>query len=111
MLEKDLNKIEKSLRHNNVTINFELCALPYDSEDWGTADSLRHLMSQDKIKKDILLVTCDLFTNANINKLLKVYRQHSASFAALFFLPNQTEVFEVPGVKSKFKAGWLFYFY
>ncbi|KAK6641810.1 hypothetical protein RUM44_013527 [Polyplax serrata] len=104
VLENELNQIHQALVHNNVTINFDLSAIPEDCEDWGTADSLRHLISQDKIKNDVLVMSCDLFTNANINKLLCVYRQHSASFAALFFLPVQGQPFEVPGVKSKYKA-------
>ena len=46
-LESSLHDIQRSLSNNNVRIKLDMVGIP-DNEDWGTAESLRHI--KDKIK-------------------------------------------------------------
>ncbi|XP_071952872.1 translation initiation factor eIF2B subunit gamma-like isoform X2 [Antedon mediterranea] len=75
-------------------------------DDLGTADSLRILNEQRKIKNDVLIVSCDLITDVALHKLADVHRTYDATVTALMMsLPEQTaeSVTTVPGTKSKRK--------
>ncbi|KAL7299153.1 hypothetical protein TKK_0007752 [Trichogramma kaykai] len=73
-----------------------------DSEDIGTADSLRII--HEKIHKDLLIVPTDLITDIDISETLNLYRSHDASITGLYTeQPKIPEDFIRPGPKSKQK--------
>lgn len=74
-----------------------------DNEDLGTADSLR--LISEKLKSDVLIVSCDLISNVNLQGVLDIFRTHNASVASLLVHPQQSETVIVPGPKSKHKPG------
>lgn len=110
VLESVQTEVQTALSKHSLSLNVELVPIPSDN-DWGTADSLRYLVSQEKVKCDIILVSCDLFTSSNIDELLHTFRKHKASFTALFFPPSDdlTASDPVPGLKSKYKPGMDWY--
>ncbi|KAM3865576.1 translation initiation factor eIF2B subunit gamma [Diretmus argenteus] len=69
--------------------------------DMGTADALRHI--QQKIKTDILVVSCDLITDAALHEVVDLFRAHNATLAMLMSKAHEfTET--VPGQKGKKKT-------
>lgn len=74
-----------------------------DDEDVGTADSLR--MISDRLKSDVLIVSCDLVSDVNLGGVLDVFRRHNASIASLLFHPQSGARVQIPGPKSKHKPG------
>uniref|UniRef100_A0A4W6DXH5 Translation initiation factor eIF2B subunit gamma n=1 Tax=Lates calcarifer TaxID=8187 RepID=A0A4W6DXH5_LATCA len=70
--------------------------------DMGTADALRHI--QQKIKTDILVVSCDLITDVALHEVVDLFRAHNATLAMLMSKAHEfTET--VPGQKGKKKTG------
>ncbi|XP_063075000.1 translation initiation factor eIF-2B subunit gamma [Engraulis encrasicolus] len=73
-----------------------------EEADMGTADALRHI--QQKIKTDILVVSCDLITDVALHEVVDLFRAHNATLAMLMSKTNEfTET--VPGQKGKKKTG------
>ncbi|KAL2097832.1 hypothetical protein ACEWY4_007039 [Coilia grayii] len=73
-----------------------------EEADMGTADALRHI--QQKIKTDILVVSCDLITDVALHEVVDLFRAHNATLAMLMSKTHEfTET--VPGQKGKKKAG------
>lgn len=73
-----------------------------EEDDFGTANSLYLL--KDKIVNDCMIVSCDLISNVNIQRMANFYRNNSASFTML--LSNNIEQYsELPatGEKGKYK--------
>ncbi|XP_035025805.1 translation initiation factor eIF-2B subunit gamma [Hippoglossus stenolepis] len=69
--------------------------------DMGTADALRHI--QQKIKADILVVSCDLITDVALHEVVDLFRAHNATLAMLMSKAHEfTET--VPGQKGKKKT-------
>ncbi|XP_030062830.1 translation initiation factor eIF2B subunit gamma [Microcaecilia unicolor] len=69
-----------------------------DDADMGTADSLRYI--HQKIKGDVLVLSCDLITDAALHKVVDLFRAHNATLAMLMWKANEpTE--PVPGQKGK----------
>ncbi|XP_077981499.1 translation initiation factor eIF2B subunit gamma-like [Glandiceps talaboti] len=102
-LESTSTDIKNALSNvYDVKLNVDIVSIPND-EDWGTADSLRYI--KDKIKSDIIILSCDLITDIQLHRLADVHRTYDASVTMLFGnLPDQsTETVAVPGVKSKKK--------
>ncbi|KAF4089794.1 hypothetical protein AMELA_G00070750 [Ameiurus melas] len=70
--------------------------------DMGTADALRHI--QQKIKTDILVVSCDLITDVALHEVVDLFRAHNATLSMLMSKVHEfTET--VPGQKGKKRAG------
>uniref|UniRef100_A0A674GE73 Translation initiation factor eIF2B subunit gamma n=1 Tax=Taeniopygia guttata TaxID=59729 RepID=A0A674GE73_TAEGU len=73
-----------------------------DNMDMGTADSLRHI--HQKIKTDVLVLSCDLITDVDLYKVVDLFRTHDASLSMLMKKTHEpTE--GVPGQKGKKKPG------
>ncbi|KPP62982.1 Translation initiation factor eIF-2B subunit gamma-like [Scleropages formosus] len=73
-----------------------------EDADMGTADALRHI--QQKIKTDVLVVSCDLITDAALHEVVDLFRVHNATLSMLMSKAHEfTET--VPGQKGKKKAG------
>lgn len=72
-----------------------------EEADMGTADALRHI--QQKIKTDILVVSCDLITDVALHEVVDLFRAHNATLSMLMSKMHEfTET--VPGQKGKKKA-------
>lgn len=103
VLETNKSEIQAALEKFNLKIKIELIGIPA-GEDWGTADSLRYLEESNKIKSDLLVLSCDLITNVNLQPLFEQFRKHNATVAALFAPVSNSSPITVPGPKSKNKT-------
>ncbi|XP_042318777.1 translation initiation factor eIF-2B subunit gamma isoform X2 [Sceloporus undulatus] len=71
-----------------------------DDADMGTADSLRHI--HEKIKTDVLVLSCDLITDVALHEVVDLFRAHDATLSMLMKKAcESTEL--VPGQKGKKK--------
>ncbi|KAF7222600.1 eukaryotic translation initiation factor 2B subunit gamma, partial [Nothobranchius furzeri] len=69
--------------------------------DMGTADALRYI--QQKIKTDVLVVSCDLISDVALHEVVDLFRAHNATLAMLMSKAHEfTET--VPGQKGKKKT-------
>lgn len=96
----DLIQALRSAGTLNIHVDYE--TIP-DDEDWGTADTLRHIAP--KIKTDVLVVSCDLITDVELHLLADMHRVHDSTITALMLSPSEqsAETVSVPGPKSKRK--------
>nr|AMH84307.1 ascarylose A [Monochamus alternatus] len=92
-IQSTLERTELDLKIDYVSIN--------DNEDLGTADSLRAI--SDKLKSDVLVVSCDFISDVSLKGILDTFRAHNASVTSLFLYPQQSDNVVVPGPKSKYK--------
>lgn len=100
VLESQKTEIQQAIERCPLQIKPEFLTIPSDS-DFGTADALNHI--HDKIKSDILIVSCDVITNASLYPLFNIFRQHDASVAALLLPGGAENAAIVPGPKTKYK--------
>lgn len=74
------------------------------NEDLGTADSLRLL--GDKLKSNVMAMSCDVITDVDLSPALDLFRKHRAAICTVFYNPEAAEVkTAAPGPKSKHKTG------
>uniref|UniRef100_A0A8C7PLW5 Translation initiation factor eIF2B subunit gamma n=1 Tax=Oncorhynchus mykiss TaxID=8022 RepID=A0A8C7PLW5_ONCMY len=86
----------------DVKMKLDIVCFQEDA-DMGTADALRHI--QQKIKTDILVVSCDLITDAALHEVVDLFRAHNATLSMLMSKAHEfTET--VPGQKGKKKTGY-----
>uniref|UniRef100_A0A3P8SH01 Translation initiation factor eIF2B subunit gamma n=1 Tax=Amphiprion percula TaxID=161767 RepID=A0A3P8SH01_AMPPE len=84
----------------DVKMKLDVVCIQEDG-DMGTADALRHI--QQKIKTDILVMSCDLITDVALHEVVDLFRAHSATLAMLMSKAHEfTET--VPGQKGKKKT-------
>ncbi|XP_064625401.1 translation initiation factor eIF2B subunit gamma-like [Lineus longissimus] len=103
VLKSQRKQIERALVEQcQIKAKLDFVGIP-DDDDWGTADSLRHI--KDKIKCDLLVVSCDLIGDFSLNTLADVHRAHGATVTALF-MSGQDSIADMaaPGPKSKKKV-------
>ncbi|KAK5644306.1 hypothetical protein RI129_005606 [Pyrocoelia pectoralis] len=93
------SEIQSTLDKLNLSIKIDYVSIK--NEDQGTADSLR--LIHDKIKTDVLVLSCDLISDVNLGGVLNLFRMHNASLCALLFNPSVSEQVSVPGPKMKYK--------
>lgn len=103
VLENRKQEIEACLDKTDLKIRIEYFTIN-SNEDLGTADSLRLLKANNKIKRDLVVVSCDLITDFKLHNVLNQFRMHRASILSLFF-KNEEEPVAVPGPKQKYKPG------
>ncbi|KAJ8011969.1 hypothetical protein DPEC_G00063840 [Dallia pectoralis] len=85
----------------DVKMKLDVVCIQEDA-DMGTADALRHI--QQKIKTDVLVVSCDLITDAALHEVVDLFRVHNATLSMLMSKAHEfTET--VPGQKGKKKNG------
>ncbi|KAG5682100.1 hypothetical protein PVAND_011479 [Polypedilum vanderplanki] len=91
-----VSKLPLKMKYDFVCLNQE--------EDYGTADALR--LVADRIKTDVLLISCDTITDVDFYPLLNLFRTNDASCVALFDSGSEenSNNIVVPGVKAKHKA-------
>ncbi|KAL0892111.1 hypothetical protein ABMA27_015313 [Loxostege sticticalis] len=100
VLDEDKSNILNALERCPLKIKYELIVIPSD-EDWGTANSLKHISS--RVTTDLLVISGDLISSINLNEVLNLYRKHDAALTTLFFNNGPEEWIELPGLKSKTK--------
>ncbi|XP_022122865.2 translation initiation factor eIF-2B subunit gamma [Pieris rapae] len=100
VLDDDKSSILSALEKCPLKIKYELIVIPSE-EDWGTANSLKHISS--RVTTDLVVVSGDLISNINLNDVLNLYRKHDAVLASLFFNNGPEEWIELPGLKTKAK--------
>uniref|UniRef100_A0A2L2YEP3 Translation initiation factor eIF2B subunit gamma n=1 Tax=Parasteatoda tepidariorum TaxID=114398 RepID=A0A2L2YEP3_PARTP len=82
-------------------LNLDIVALPR-GEDWGTADSLRFI--KDKIKQNVIVLSCDLVSDFNLQDMINLHRVQSSSLTMLLVpFPKSLREVEMPGSKKKCK--------
>ncbi|EFA10335.1 translation initiation factor eIF2B subunit gamma [Tribolium castaneum] len=99
VLENHKSEIQATLDKSELEIKIDYFPVS-GKEDLGTADSLRLL--HDRLKSDVLVISCDFITDFSLKGVLDVFRMHDASVASLFFHPHGGEL-TIPGPKSKHK--------
>ncbi|XP_066993456.1 translation initiation factor eIF2B subunit gamma [Anabrus simplex] len=100
VLETVRSDVQLTLDRCGLKIRLDIVGIPA-GEDWGTADSLRFL--GERIKSDVLVVSCDLVTDVNLHEVLNMFRKHHASITALFFQNSSESSGVTPGPKTKYK--------
>ncbi|XP_072378914.1 translation initiation factor eIF2B subunit gamma [Diabrotica undecimpunctata] len=100
VLEHQKTEIQSTLEKSDLEIKIDYFTIS-DNEDLGTADSLR--LIHDKLKSDVLVVSCDFISDVNLKGLLDQFRANNASVASLLIQPQGNETIIVPGPKSKHK--------
>uniref|UniRef100_A0A8C4S9M0 Translation initiation factor eIF2B subunit gamma n=1 Tax=Erpetoichthys calabaricus TaxID=27687 RepID=A0A8C4S9M0_ERPCA len=89
----------------NLTVDTKMrldIVIIQEDADMGTADALRHI--HQKIKTDILVLSCDLITDAALHEVADLFRAHDATLSMLMSRAHEfTET--VPGQKGKKKTG------
>lgn len=99
VLESCQAEIQKALVEI-CQVKMRLDFVGISEDNLGTADSLRNL--KDKIKTDILVVSCDLVTDVSLHQLANVHRKYDSSLTLLLSpLPSQYVDIPTPGVKSR----------
>ncbi|XP_060529736.1 translation initiation factor eIF-2B subunit gamma [Cylas formicarius] len=102
VLETQRAEIQNHLENTDLNLKIEFVSIPEDRDDLGTADSLR--LIHDRLKSDVLVLSCDLISDENLSGLLNIFRKHNASIASLFLHSDPLGTLMVPGPKSKYKA-------
>lgn len=100
VLDEDKSNVLNALEKCPLKIKYELIVIPSE-EDWGTANSLKHISS--RVSTDLLVVSGDLISSININEVLNLHRKHDAALTTLFFNNGPEEWIELPGLKTKVK--------
>ncbi|XP_073977354.1 eukaryotic translation initiation factor 2B subunit gamma [Rhodnius prolixus] len=104
VLESNKTEILSALDKCSLKIKYDLVGIA-TGDDWGTADSFRYLEETNRIKTDVLVVSCDLVTDINISPLLELYRKHDATLTAMFVHSGCSQsALPTPGPKSKHKS-------
>lgn len=98
--ENNKSDVEIALSSTGLNIAPTLLSVPA-GEDWGTSESLQHF--SEYFKSDLVVVSCDLLSNIDLQKVLNLYRKHNASITTLMFPYLSPAALTVPGPKSKIK--------
>ncbi|XP_064605278.1 translation initiation factor eIF2B subunit gamma-like isoform X2 [Liolophura sinensis] len=103
VLESQLAEIQRAVSDaGDLRLRLEYVPIP-DNSNWGTADSLRHI--REKVKTDLLVLSCDLITNLPLHTLADVHRTYDATVTTLLStVPQQFADIPAPGVKTKRKT-------
>ncbi|CAG2122749.1 unnamed protein product, partial [Medioppia subpectinata] len=83
-----------------LDIRIDLVSIPYN-RDFGTADSLR--LIKDKIKNDVLVLSCDTITDFPLKRLIDFYRIHNPTLLALISSIPYNNENSIPGRKGREK--------
>ncbi|XP_027693726.1 translation initiation factor eIF-2B subunit gamma isoform X1 [Vombatus ursinus] len=92
--------VQKCLPYTDFKMKLDVVCIT-DETDMGTADSLRHI--SQKIKTDVLVLSCDLITDVALHEVVDLFRAHDASLSMLM-KKGQESAEPVPGQKGKNKT-------
>lgn len=119
-MESQKSEIQQAIEKTPLKFKIDYASIPSDS-DYGTADSLRHIMTSKyysnilrnliisyificyRIKTDFIVVSCDVISNVNLTPLFSKFREHDVSAVSLLFSNGLGSGITVPGPKSKYK--------
>ena len=82
-----------------VKISLEFVAIPADSNDWGTAQSLRHIAPRIK-KPELLVVTCDVISDLPLLLPASLHRRRDATLTVVM-APIQEGLEQTPVAGGK----------
>ncbi|EAT36481.1 AAEL011442-PA [Aedes aegypti] len=99
VLEHEKSEIQQKLEKHPLKLKIEFFCLSGDS-DVGTADALCQI--SDRIKTDVVLVSCDTLVEFSLYPAFKQFREHNASVVGLLVQSEMNNVV-VPGPKMKYK--------
>jgi translation initiation factor eIF-2B subunit gamma len=104
-LESQRNEISQRIEKLPIAkqLKCDFQTISSDS-DFGTADALRSIA--ERIKSDVLLISCDVVLNVDFYPVLNLFRQNNASVLSLFINGSKTEGgsgIVIPGPKTKHK--------
>lgn len=105
VLESQRTEIQQAIERLPIKSRIEYATIPSDN-DYGTADALRHI--QDKIKCDVVVISCDTVTNISLVPMLNQFRQYNAAIVSQLFKSGIEADAIVPGPKTKHKQGRAF---
>lgn len=103
MLETQKNEIAQRLDKLPLKLKYDFVTISSDS-DYGTADALRSI--SERIKTDVLLLSCDVVTSVDFYPVLNMFRKNDASVVSLFIngsAADGSSGIVVPGPKTKHK--------
>lgn len=102
VLESQKNEIAQRVSKLPLKLKYDFVILNNDN-DLGTAEALS--LISERIKSDVLLISCDTITNVDFFPVLNQFRTENASCVALFCENNLENVSSVviPGPKMKYK--------
>lgn len=70
-----------------------------------TTDSNQKKKICNRLKHDLVIVSCDTITNCNLFELFDSFRNHDASMTALLVKSGFEGDIAVPGPKTKYEPG------
>lgn len=98
--ENEKAKIQNAIE-SKTDLKLDIVAIP-KNEDWGTADSLRFI--KDKIKSHIIILSCDLVSDFNLQNMINSHRCQGSSLTVLLVpFPKSLREADMPGYKKKCK--------
>lgn len=101
-------KINQALQALFQLKKFDFAVISDDEEDMGTATSLR--MIKDKIKTDVLILSCDMLTDAPLYRIMDLYRTYNSCLTTLLVkrqeIAQDTEQ-QTKGGKNKTKESFI----
>lgn len=87
------------LQTHDVKMKLDFVSIP-DQDYMGTADTLRYI--KDKIKRDMLIISCDLVIDISLHNIANIFRTYDATVTMLLcVIPDGMSDIPVPGPKSK----------
>ncbi|XP_053672560.1 translation initiation factor eIF-2B subunit gamma [Anopheles nili] len=99
--ELEKQEIQHRLDKLQLKLKLDYFSVPKDVE-CGTADSLR--LVSDKIKSDVVVVSCDSLMEINLYPFLSKFRELDASIELLLMENGKDQDVVLPGPKLKIKA-------
>lgn len=100
VLESQRSEIQHTIDRLPLSIKVDFITISSEN-DFGTADTLRYF--SERVTADLLVVSCDIVTNASLFPLINKFRETDASLAVLLLKGGQDNDVVVPGPKSKEK--------
>ncbi|KAH9420653.1 Eukaryotic translation initiation factor 2B, subunit 3 gamma, 58kDa [Dermatophagoides pteronyssinus] len=83
VLDNEEHQIKNAVAALGLDIQLRFITIPH-TEDYATADSLRAIHKQEKLTKDILLVSCDLVADIDLDRFIELYRLRNSTFLCAF---------------------------
>ncbi|KAH3741886.1 hypothetical protein DPMN_048616, partial [Dreissena polymorpha] len=99
VLSSYVTETQKLLEMCGVTMKLDIVGIP-DQDYMGTADTLRYI--KDRIKRDVLVVSCDLVMEVSLHHVANIFRTYDATVTMLLCSPSdQPADVAIPGPKFK----------
>jgi translation initiation factor eIF-2B subunit gamma len=101
VLESQKTEISQRIDKLPLKVKCDFLTISSDS-DYGTADAVRSI--GERIKSDVLLISCDIVTNVDFHPVLNMFRKNDASVVSMFMGSNvDGSGVVIPGPKTKYK--------